>query len=251
MKTQAQIVKFCIRLLLLINCGDHAAVFAQAAESAVIPEAIMAIECNLTSENLDQFGITLSKEQIVGKVRENLSEWRYPIKALGPYTHRLEVSLGVISHQSSPVGFSFSSGNSDPRAADFQKADVLPISCRLSKIGDSAVLGEQQTTVGAQQLQKELGASKLTEKLSDDISTVCFNVLEDLKLPAMGSSVKTEEVKPAWIPNVRIEAKEIPILDNTGKVTAQPLEAGSETKKQIIIHNQGTPLIFSFGHERQ
>jgi hypothetical protein len=251
LKTQVHGVKFFVSLLLLINCGGSGVVNAQQPESAVKPEAIMAIDFSLAKDNLDQFGITLPIEQIVSRVAKNLSEWRYPVKAAGSYTHKLEVRLGKISRQSSPVGFSFSSGNSDPRSGDFQKANVLPISCRLSTIGNNNVLGEQQTTVGSQPLQKELGASKLAEKLSDDISTVCFNVLDDLKLPTMGSSITTEEVKPTWIPNVRIEVKEIPALDKSAKSAVQPIESNSESRKQIIIQNQGSPLIINFGHERQ
>jgi hypothetical protein len=226
--------------------------YAQLPDSQAKPDTIMRIQGVLSADNLDQFGVQLAKEPIVGKVGENLAEWRYPFKTSEPFTHRLEISLGKVSRQSSPVGFSFSSGNSDPRSADFQKADVLPISCRLRKISDNSVLGEQETPVAAHDLQKDAGVAKLTEKLSDAISTVCFDVLDELKLPAMGSGVKVEEVKPTWIPNVRIEAQEIPALDSNGKPSGvQAVESNSETRKQIIIHNQGTPLIIKFGHERQ
>ena len=251
MKTQVHGLKFFGRLLVLIHCAGSAVVYGQQQEIGADPDPSMAIDFSLAADNLEQFGVKLSREQIIAKVGKNLSEWRYPVKALGPYTHKLEASLGKISRQSSPVGFSFSSGNSDPRSGDFQKADVLPISCRFSKIGNNDALGEQQTTVASQQMQKELGASKLAENLSDNISTVCFNVLEDLKLPTMGSSIKTEELKPAWIPNVRIEVKEIPALDQNSKATLQPIESNSESRKQIIIQNQGSPLIINFGHERQ
>jgi hypothetical protein len=96
------------------------------------PKQLTAIELVIADDHLRQFGTAISAASIGEKVSANLTEWEFPVQATGPYSHQLKARLGLISRQKTPVGFSFSSGNSDPRAGDFQKADVLPVTCTLS-----------------------------------------------------------------------------------------------------------------------
>lgn len=216
------------------------AVPAQAIETA----PVTAIEFAVANHNLQQFGVKLSSQQIAERVSSNLAEWQYPLQAKqGSYSHQLQATLGVISHQSTPVGFSFSSGNSDPRAAEFQKADVLPITCRLSQ--GQQVIQEQQATFSSEQF-KTGSSDKITDKLVDQISTTCFNLLEDLQLPQVTNSRQhTVFFKPGWMPDVRVEVQQV-----TNAATGVKAEQ-AESHKQVIIHNQGTPVILNFGHERK
>ncbi len=213
-------------------------------------EAITAIEFVMAEDNLQQFGFALSPTDIAERVRANLAEWEYPMKNSGPYSHRLQANLGKISRQETPVGFSFSSGNSDPRASDFQKADVLPVECVLHKTGDVA-MAKQKSTFSAHELDIAAGRNRVTGKLIDQISTACFNLLEDLPLPKSANRLKTTLFKPKWMPDVRVEVREVPTKVDGHGITQPAAAIGNEPKKEIIIHNQGTPVIFQFGHERK
>jgi hypothetical protein len=91
------------------------------------------------------------------------------------------------------------------------------------------------------------GSSISEEKLIDHISTVCFNLLSELNWPDKAKNQLSSSIKPNWIPEVRIETITNPIaVEKTDKS-----DKASEEHKQIIIHNQGSPVIFSFGHERR
>ncbi len=221
---------------------------AEPATNAVKP--MLAIEFMLAEDNLRQFGFPVDTRAIGERVRANLAEWEFPLKTSGPYSHRLQARLGTVAHRETPVGFSFSSGNSDPRAPDFQKANVLPVTCTLRDAGNQAVLIERESTFSAHALDKDVLPARIIDKLVDQIGTACLDVLENAPLPKTEGRVKTELFKPKWMPDVRVEVREIPVTVD-GKGVAQPAAIGNEPKKEIVIHNQGTPVIFQFGHERR
>ncbi|CAD6878509.1 hypothetical protein [Methylomonas albis] len=235
-------------LLCLLGIGPFRPALAETAVDSVKP--LQAIEFGLAQDNLQQFATPLDVAAIAERVRANLTEWEFPLAAKGPYSHRLQAKLGKIAHRETPVGFSFSSGNSDPRASDFQKADVLPITCTLRDAGNQAVLVERESTFSAHALDKDVLPARIVDKLVDQIGTACLDVLEYAPLPKQAGRVKTELFKPKWMPDVRVEVREVKgAVDANG--VAQPAAVGDEPKKEIIIHNQGTPVIFQFGHERK
>jgi hypothetical protein len=229
--------------------------FIQSRQALAEPAAegikpLQAIEFVLADENLKQFGVAVESAQIAERVSANLIEWEFPLTAKGPYSHRLQAKLGKVAHRETPVGFSFSSGNSDPRATDFQKADVLPITCTLRDAGNQAVLIERESTFSAHALDKDVVPARIVDKLVDQIGTACLDLLEHAPLPKQPGRARTELFKPKWMPDVRVEVREVPgAVDVNG--VAQPAAVGDEPKKEIIIHNQGTPVIFQFGHERK
>ncbi|MCQ8129154.1 hypothetical protein [Methylomonas rivi] len=221
------------------------------ADTPVGGDSINAIQFELADENLQQFGFMLSAPEIAARVRGNLAEWEYPFPEHGPYSHRLQAQVGEIVHGDTPVGFSFSSGNSDPRAMDFQKADVLPVECVFRRGDNGAVIAEAKSTFSAHALSAEHGQAHVTDKLVDQISTACLNLLEDLPRPQSQTRVHTSLFKPKWMPDVRVEVKEVPVVP-AGDAAATAIKPNNvEVKKEIIIHNQGTPVIFTFGHERR
>ncbi len=201
---------------------------------------------------------SVSPSDIGQQVSKNLADWNYPIGAKGSqsYSHVLKAAVGKIEHGSTPIGFSFSSGNSDPRAVEFQKADVLPISCQLIAIAHPEQTGELNMELMVSEHDKHVLASS---KLADHISTVCFNLLRELKWPEYPKNEAYETIKPSWIPEIRIETKQAPSpvkqdksgndRDTMNVENQTPDNIGS--RKQIIIHNQGSPMIFQFGHERK
>ncbi len=221
------------------------------AETPADSDRINAIQFELASENLQQFGFTLSATDLAARVRGNLAEWEYPFPDSGPYSHKLQARIGEITHSDTPVGFSFSSGNSDPRSMDFQKADVLPVECSLSRSDNDAVIAEAKSTFSAHSLNSEHGQGHVTDKLVDQISTACLNLLEDLPRPQSQQRANTSSFKPKWMPDVRVEVKEVPVVP-AGDAAATAIKPNNvEVKKEIVIHNQGTPVIFTFGHERR
>jgi hypothetical protein len=197
---------------------------------------------------------SVSPTDIVQQVSENLVDWDYPIgaKESQSYSHILKATVGSVEHTSTPAGFSFSSGNSDPRAMDFQKADVLLITCHLTSIAHPEQTGELSMGFTANQADRH---SLEPDKLVDHVSTVCFNLLRELRWPEQPKTETHETIKPGWIPEIRIETKEAPVspvkkaapTNNTDNQAPN----NNEARKQIIIHNQGSPVIFQFGHERQ
>ncbi len=233
------------------------------------------IKLNIERVDAQTLGISTSAQELTAQIKKNLIEWGYPIESKDndTYSHTLNVSVNPIEHQAStPTGFSFSSGNSDPRAVDFQKTDVLPITCELSSIADpkqSAPLSMSFTANSRLWSNKQSRYSLSSDKLVDHISTVCFNLLNDLKWPNKKQNLAIPSVTPSWIPEIRIETieeqsapKALKPLTNDASKASQPAETSqapksvetSETKegrKQIIIHNQGTPVIIKFGYERQ
>lgn len=210
---------------------------------------------------------------IMQQVGKNLSGWRYPIAPVAgaPVSHTMTVDIGNVEHGSTPTGFSFTMGNSDPRALDFQKADVLPVTCKLSSVqnetqsaelnmgfADSAVTGEHPDV----------------KALSDHVSTVCFNLLQELKWPVKtGAGETSTQESPSWMPEIRIEteaetapaitaspesapntaaeSRQKPAVNDEQKPKSVTKEITREGRKVYIIHNQGNPITFKFGHERK
>ena len=196
------------------------------------------IELKIAVSNQTAFSDVISKE-----VANNLAGWNYPIGTQNgqSFSHILKATVGSVEHGSTPSGFSFSSGNSDPRAIEFQKTDVLPVSCQLTSIADP-----EQTTGLSMGFTASLTdkQSLSSDKLIDHISTVCFNLLRELKWPNNSQNYSHDPIKPSWLPEVRIETKDDPVKNDTTLNS-------NENRQQIIIHNQGSPVILHFGHERR
>ncbi|GAB6140979.1 hypothetical protein JCM14076_17080 [Methylosoma difficile] len=238
------------------------------------------IAFSITADQLSDFSQIIDIKSLNTKISSNLAEWHYPIHS-GDTTnasHRMSASVGAITTDNTPVGFSFSQGNSDPRAAGFQKSQVLPITCQLSSLANPRQQAIYKTTVNAYGFSpSEQTPAEVLTKLTNEISTVCFNLLDELDLPtekASPASVTTTVNKPGWMPNVSVEVKNAPaqpaaiapapvistpasaVQNETKPATVQaaPPKVRIEDdveRKQIIIHNQGTPLMLEMGHQRR
>jgi hypothetical protein len=232
-------------------------IHAETGSSASLDKtAVEAIDVTIDDENLDKFGFTLPKQAITERVIKNLSEWKFPVQSTDrpAGSHTLQARIGRITHRSTPVGFSFSSGNSDPRAQDFQKADVLTISCRLISNQNQADVAERTMEFSVDSMtdssKKVRNQTEAVDKLTDRISTACFTLLDDLHLGETGKATSGSVSRPGWMPSIRVE-----ILENEDGAQKSPKadekqNRGEEPRKKIIIHNQGTPVIIKLGHER-
>lgn len=213
------------------------------------------------------FGVSMPEQDIAAQVTANLSEWGHPFAqgAGDAGSHVLQAEIGAVEHGSTPVGLSFSAGNSDPRALDFQKSDVLPIKCVLMPREQSQRRAELEMGFIVEDYLKyareRSDRSRLTTLLENDISTVCFNLLSELDVPTRVEEGATSQNKPTWIPEIRLEieneAEEEKAPTSDGNLETeqqsaeQPTKSNKAKKKRIIIHNQGSPVIFKFGHERK
>lgn len=201
----------------------------------------------------------LPEAEIRQTVSSNLSEWGYQFidQESIEYTHDLGIHIGSIRHGSTPAGLSFSSGSSDPRALDFQKASVIPLTCSLMPKAQKLqraelvmeVLAKEYTGTDIMSVSKE----KMITRITDDISTTCFNLLSSLNVKTLQNESAGKIISPSWIPKIRIEIENIPEnTTNSETETSSPKKViSTEPRKRIIIHNQGTPVIFKFGPDRK
>lgn len=207
-------------------------------------------------------------QQNVGK---NLADWDYPIATTInlPISHKLNVLVGTAERGSTPAGFSFSIGNSDPRALDFQKADILPITCKLSPVNQPKSSVELSMGFSDSEVN---GPTPNLDELANHISTVCFNLLQEVNWPVEQKHNEPNPARNSWLPEIRIEQeapeselKALPHTDsaavpgndavpqnqNRQKVRQITKEISKEGRKVYIIHNQSHPITFKFGHERK
>ena len=220
-------------------------------------------------------GSNLPTLDISTQVAKNLAEWGYKIKADKSieYDHVLSIEIGEMQHASTPAGFSFSMGDSDPRAIDFQKADVLLMRCYLTEKGrpenntglDATVTADEYLAFKRQNLPRKA----LTKMLVNDVSTICFNLLNNLKISTLPYKKNIYSTKPGWFPDIRVEVvndeepddlghspaveeiDEIPSNNKDHAPTNENKPIKKPSRKRIIIHNQGSPVIIKFGHERK
>lgn len=230
-------------------------------EASFDPAAVAKMQLHFSQSEL--FGVKLPEQDIAANIAANLAEWGYVVE-VAPDTsasHRLSVDIGTVERGATPVGISFDAGNSDPRALDFQKSDVLPITC--------GILPKDQRESGAElgmgfmaedymkAVENDDGRDKLAELLENDIGTVCYNLLDQLNVPiAKTEGEAKRQEKPAWIPEIRLETENESESD-TGSAPEKnvldkeiPFKRGIR-RRRIVIHHQGSPVIFKLGHERK
>lgn len=207
--------------------------------------------------NSEFLATALPQADISKKVTSNLSEWGYQFIGHGTsdYTHDLSIHIGSIRRGATPVGFSFSSGNPDPRALEFQKATILPLTCSLMPKGQSLQRADLVMEVMAEEYKGSnivsVSEQQMISRLTDDISTTCFNLLDSLNIKTLQneSSSGAKIIRPTWVPKIRIEIENIAETDSPNKKLNNK-KISPEPRKRIIIHNQGTPVIFKFGPDR-
>jgi hypothetical protein len=241
------------------------------------PQVKSSLPLDLTNPSAIELAVdtdnpNLQADTIKQQTRKNLADWAYPIApgvAL-PVSHTMTVLIGTPAHGSTPTGFSFSMGNSDPRALDFQKTEVLPITCRLSSVKQTEQSAELNMGFSDSAV---VGTSPDVKSLADHVSTVCFNLLKEVNWPVKAKSDESKSGGNSWMPEIRIEQETEPVTGTKAKPTAYSFikppvdpapkiqseqESRSVTKEIIkegrkvyIIHNQGNPITFKFGHERK
>lgn len=241
-----------IGLIVMTGIIGMTSVTTEAANIEIEKAAITGIKFDLDDDNLSQFGYSLSKQRIAEQVSKNLIEQKFPITLTDSNTtHTLKAKLDKIDYQKPPVGLSFSNGNADPRSADFQKTEVLPITCQLNKIGSNTALIERKMTFSSQSFFSHSNPSQLLENLADQISTTCFNLLDELKLANPDKKTNITLSKPAWMPSVQVVVKSIPVTINSAPSINHNSEIIDSGDKEMIINNQGSPLTLHMGVDRR
>lgn len=156
------------------------------------------------------------------------------------YAYLLHVTVNPIRNKKTPIGLSLSLGNSDPRAREFQKADVMPVHCALLNLDDFREEGSliqdksAPTQVGESPLDKE-GYAQI---YSDKIYSVCQALLAKLGTPRKstdyaysGSRIRVETSYISDEPQQTPVPRDIRSGESGAKVTATSNESAS---KQIL-----------------
>jgi len=246
------------------------------------PERVSSLAFQLAPENFGQDLAPANRQEMSQSISQNLASLDYPVKTSAERADKpaytLEGRIGVASQKATPAGFTLEFGNSDPRALNFQKAEVLPISCALhtqnqaesamTLSGEFALPSEFSELVGGKQ------PAVPPAFYVDRITTVCLNLLTELKIP------KNKAAQPGagipWAPSLNIEIRNSPKENTVDKAAPMPASAAvatpektekaglqtlpaaspaenkeEEGRKQLIIHNLGTPVILEFGYERR
>ncbi|KAF3981764.1 MAG: hypothetical protein HFP81_05265 [Methylococcales symbiont of Hymedesmia sp. n. MRB-2018] len=229
---------------------------------------------------------TLPKSEISTQVANNLAEWGYKIKAdkTLDYSHVLSFEIGEIKQAATPAGFSFNLGNSNPRSVDFQKTDVLPMTCFITEKNQSEKSAKLDASVMANDYlpyaKQSSPDKKLISILTNDISTICFNLLSHLKIKTQVYEKNLYSAKPGWFPDIRVEVindaePELELkktektnidsdsetklktntnlkgTESTSNIKIEVKQNKKQPRKRIIIHNQGSPVTIKFGYERR
>ncbi|MEE9426129.1 MAG: hypothetical protein V3V18_14305 [Methylococcales bacterium] len=284
-----------LSILLVINAGCSST--AEKQVDVLEPEQVSNMQFGINNP-AEIFKTPLPKVKISSQVTANLTESGYSFitQDSNTYSHDLTVQVGSIKHGSTPVGFSFNAGNPNPRALDYQKSDVLPLTCSLiSRLQPEQRADLTMDFVAKSYLSDTAQSSEdniLVEKLVNDMSTVCFNLLNNLQVKRQPRNHSNETAKSGWMPDVEIRnvsesdtetgtvtnfevesqaEKKQDNTDFTGDVI-QPVkikqsgdeqlqeevkkkvavkQGKKESRKQLIINNQGSPLTIQFGHERK
>lgn len=241
---------------LTISCTGFSSSKPVTVDAASVKGMVFTLQRNSVTEDISQS----DNQAIAAQVSANLSSWGYQVTEISgsQTTHRLEGSVGEIKKSSTPTGFSFSSGNSDPRALDFQKAKIVPVSCSLIAIGNGEVLDTYTMEFSAASGWSGTELSMTSDKLIDWVSTTCLNQLKELNINEINVTTPDEQskqtIKPGWAPDVLIEVETAEeVVEEPLPKTAEPVKSirvEKESRKQMTIHNQGTPLILKFGRDR-
>ncbi|MGH8512406.1 MAG: hypothetical protein ACREV8_00350 [Gammaproteobacteria bacterium] len=169
----------------------------------------------------DPWDLGLSERQI----RELIDEKNTSV--VSAYGHLLAATVHPLRMGSTPAGFSMSFGDSDPRAQEFQRAEIVPISCALvntRSAREEASLREDKPAPGRDDRweRQESGAAKGVEPLAGDIRAVCDKLLAELGVAR--KVAKSEPSGPAdVVPAVRVEIA--PAEENTRETVATPAPA--------------------------
>ena len=148
----------------------------------------------------DPWDLGLSEREI----RELIEEKNTSV--VSAYGHLLAATVYPLRTGSTPAGFSMSFGDSDPRAQNFQRAELIPISCALvntQSAREEASLREDKPAPGRDDrwIPQEAGAAKGVEALAGDIRAVCDKLLAEIGVAR--KVAKSEPIDPA--PAVRVE----------------------------------------------
>lgn len=141
------------------------------------------------------------------EIRELIEEKNTSVASA--YGHLLAATVHPLRMGSTPAGFSMSFGDSDPRAQNFHRAELIPISCALvntRSAREEASLREDKPAPRRDHrwVPQGSGAAKGVEALAGDIRAVCDKLLAELGVAR--KVAKSERPGPAGpVPAVRVE----------------------------------------------
>lgn len=261
-----------------------------------LPNAVRSIRLQLTPEQLGPASEVGRISELSNAIGRNLRSHGYPVYEGDParaghaaYTHVMGARVSAPEKRSTPPGLSFTFGSSDPRALDFQKADVVSITCLLGSVekpNEAVTLkGDFALEVGLGNWFESRRAPASMAFYTDRIGTVCLNLLTNLGI--LKAATPESAAQAPWTPEVRVEVRDKPGSDDDNVLpwvsspapaavaepvpaavnqvaapAAAPVPATDAVKtevrtpqisdrKQVVIHSRGNPVILEFGYERK
>ncbi len=155
----------------------------------------------------------------------------------GAPDYHLDIHIGPLHQGPLPRGFSFTLGDGDPRAAGFDQATLLPITCRLrDSRGTLLEMHESEAVMPVHAPTATMIMSAVSESCQVPGSAQAD---ED---PGVRSLVVTKAAATAAVPQLREPA------GSGDAIHLQRIPAGRRT--QYIIHNKGDDLILERGRSR-
>ncbi len=202
------------------------------------PEDIHAL--SFTLDRTSATDSAAAATDITQTVTSRLAESGFPMSTTGMdprLSHRLVGTIGAVSHQSTPTGLSLSLGDSDPRALEFQKADVIPIDCQLSSqnppIASARLHMNMPDARRISAVQAPESQAEKNRRLAEQVAMVCFNLLEELNVR------KQPHATPTWEPELQIKTRgepaQAPARQPTPVVPTSPPQTATGTQKQPAI----------------
>ncbi|RYU63066.1 hypothetical protein EWI61_00980 [Methylolobus aquaticus] len=261
-----------------------------------LPNSVRSIRLQLTSEQLGPASALGRTSELSAAIGRNLRSHGYPVYDDDPargghaaYTHVMGARVSAPEKRSTPPGLSFTFGSSDPRALDFQKADVVSITCLLGSVekpNEAVTLkGDFALEVGLGNWLQARRAPASMAFYTDRIGTVCLNLLANLGI--LKAPTPESATQAPWTPEVRVEVRDKPgsidddvlpwvsspaptataeptpvPVNQVAVPAAAPVPASDDVKtevrtpqisdrKQVVIHSRGNPVILEFGYERK
>jgi hypothetical protein len=170
----------------------------------------------------DPWDLGLSEQEI----RELIEEKDNSV--VSAYGHLLAATVHPVRTGSTPAGFSMSFGDSDPRAQNFQRAEVVPISCALvntRSAREEANLREDKPANGV-------------DPLAGDIRAICTRLLVELGVTRkVAKSEPSGPIDPA--PAVRVEI--VPAEETETVATPAPDIAQDKRQDSSLESENASP----------
>lgn len=236
----------CIPLCELSGCASTAP--QSPAFNPQTPEEILNLPLTVTEtgDEADQI------DDIDTQARQLLQNSGYPVveSVNDDNGWALHAGVGTPREDTPPPGFTLEIGDPDPRGTQYQKTEIVPVSCTLVNQDTSHMVasysGKRQAP-GARET-----ATTRAARYAHYIRSTCARLLNELDI----QRTTVAEASDTFMPGIRIEALD-PVTEQALSSDKASTPVSTETvdtntgRRKIQVFNQGDTLIIELGHQRR